>query len=81
MGISRTVYDIIGGFGSMRHGQDMDYSARIYQAGFQVGLISDAFVYHKRRTSFGDFLNRFITGASLGSTWLDFIPICSSRFT
>ena len=58
MGISRTVYDIIGGFGSMRHGQDMDYSARIYQAGFQVGLISDAFVYHKRRTSLWRFFKQ-----------------------
>ena len=58
MGISRAVYDTIGGFGSLRHGQDMDYSARIYGAGFQVGLISDAFVYHKRRTSFWRFFKQ-----------------------
>lgn len=58
MGMSRTVYDTIGGFGSLRHGQDMDYSARIYAAGFKVGLISEAYVYHKRRTSLWRFFKQ-----------------------
>ena len=58
MGMARTVYDTIGGFGSLRHGQDMDYSARIYAAGFKVGLISEAFVYHKRRTSLWRFFKQ-----------------------
>lgn len=35
----------IGGMGGLRHGQDMDYSMRIYNAGFKVGLIADAYVY------------------------------------
>ena len=30
MGISRKVYDMIGGMGGLRHGQDMDYSMRIF---------------------------------------------------
>lgn len=51
MGFHRKVFAKIGGFSALRHGQDMDFSARIYEAGFKVGLISDAFVYHKRRTS------------------------------
>ena len=51
MGYHRRVYEKIGGFNDLRHGQDMDYSARIFEAGFKVGLISEAFVYHKRRTS------------------------------
>jgi len=55
MGISRKVYETIGGMGGLRHGQDMDFSARIYNAGFKVGLIADAFVYHKRRTSLVKF--------------------------
>ena len=55
MGISRKVYESIGGMGGLRHGQDMDYSARIYKAGFKVGLIADAFVYHKRRTNLVKF--------------------------
>ena len=51
MGYDRKVYEKIGGFNDLRHGQDMDYSARIFEAGFNVGLIPDAYVYHKRRTS------------------------------
>ncbi len=58
MGISKAVYDKIGGMNMLRHGQDMDYSARIYEAGFRVGLIPDAFVYHKRRTSLKKFFKQ-----------------------
>lgn len=62
MGISREVYDKIGGMGSLRHGQDMEFSARIYKNGYKVGLIENAFVYHKRRTSIKKFSNKSLTG-------------------
>lgn len=72
MGISRAVYDKIGGMNMLRHGQDMDYSARIYSAGFKVGLITDAFVYHKRRTSLKKFFKQIfnwgVARVNLGST-------------
>ncbi len=58
MGISKEVYNTIGGMGGLRHGQDMDYSARIYNAGFKVGLIADAIVFHKRRTSIKKFFKQ-----------------------
>lgn len=58
MGISRKVYETIGGMGGLRHGQDMDYSMRIYNAGFKVGLIPDAYVFHKRRTSIPKFFRQ-----------------------
>lgn len=58
MGIHRKVYETIGGFGDLRHGQDMDYSARIYAAGLKVGFIERAFVYHKRRTSLWKFFKQ-----------------------
>ena len=58
MGISRKVYQTIGEMGGLRHGQDMDYSARIYKAGFKVGLIEKAYVYHKRRTSLWKFFKQ-----------------------
>jgi glycosyltransferase involved in cell wall biosynthesis len=58
MGISRKIYEKIGGMGDLRHGQDMDFSARIYEAGFKVGLIADAIVYHKRRTSYSKFFKQ-----------------------
>lgn len=58
MGISREVYEKIGGMNDLRHGQDMDLSARIYEAGFKVGFIPEAFVYHKRRSSLRKFFNQ-----------------------
>ena len=58
MGISRKVNETIGDMGGLRHGQDMDYSARIYKAGFKVGLIETAYVYHKRRTSLWKFFKQ-----------------------
>lgn len=58
MGIRREIFEDIGGFGSLRHGQDMDFSARIYDAGYKVGLIDSAVVYHKRRTSFRRFFKQ-----------------------
>ncbi|MEE9372627.1 MAG: glycosyltransferase [Saprospiraceae bacterium] len=58
MGFHRDVFEKIGGFNALRHGQDMDYSARIYKAGYSVQLIPDAYVYHKRRTSIWKFFKQ-----------------------
>ncbi|MBX2816447.1 MAG: glycosyltransferase [Saprospiraceae bacterium] len=58
MGIKKEVYQKIGGMGNLRHGQDMDYSMRVYQAGFDVALIPDAFVYHKRRSNLRKFFKQ-----------------------
>lgn len=55
MGLHRKIFKDIGGMNKLRHGQDMDFSQRIYDAGYKVGLIADAFVYHKRRTSLSKF--------------------------
>lgn len=55
MGIKKEVFENIGGMNKLRHGQDMDFSARIYKAGYKVGLIPDAVVFHKRRTSLKRF--------------------------
>jgi glycosyltransferase involved in cell wall biosynthesis len=55
MGISRAVWEKVGGFLITRLGEDIEYSIRIHQAGFKIGLIPDAIVYHKRRTSFKQF--------------------------
>ena len=58
MGIKKEVYEKIGGMNQLRHGQDMDFSARIFEAGFKVGLIPDAVVFHKRRTSLKRFFKQ-----------------------
>ena len=55
MGVSREVYKKIGGFLLTRLGEDIEYSIRIHENGFKIGLIPDAKVYHKRRTSFTQF--------------------------
>lgn len=51
MGITKEVFNITGGFSSLRFGEDIDLSYRIIKSGFQTTLIEGAFVYHKRRTS------------------------------
>jgi glycosyltransferase involved in cell wall biosynthesis len=58
MGISRKVFDKTGGFKFDRYAEDIEFSIRIKKAGFKSGLISDAFVYHKRRTSLDQFYHQ-----------------------
>ncbi len=55
MGISRRVWEQVGGFVITRLGEDIEYSIRIHARGFKIGLIPEAKVYHKRRTSFMQF--------------------------
>lgn len=54
MGYSREVYERVGGFREM-FSEDIDMSTRIRQAGFSIGLIHPAHVYHKRRVDFKKF--------------------------
>lgn len=55
MGISREVYEEVGGFSDIHPGEDPDLSFRIMDAGFKTGLVNEAFVYHKRRIDFSKF--------------------------
>ena len=55
MGVSRKVWQEVGGFKLTRLGEDIEYSIRIQKAGFKIGLIPDAIVFHKRRTSLMQF--------------------------
>lgn len=54
MGYSRAVYECVGGFREM-FSEDIDMSTRIRMAGFSIGLITAAEVYHKRRVDFAKF--------------------------
>ncbi|MFG6381711.1 MAG: glycosyltransferase [Muribaculum sp.] len=64
MGFSRKVYDKVGGFREM-FSEDIDMSTRIKNAGFTIGLIREAFVYHKRRVDFRKFLRQvYVFGMS-----------------
>lgn len=56
-GFSRKVWEKVGGFREM-FSEDIDMSTRIRKAGFSIGLIRDAFVYHKRRVDFKKFFRQ-----------------------
>lgn len=58
MGISRTVFEKIGGFNFTHSAEDIEYSIRMTNAGFRVGLIAEAFVFHKRRTDLKQFFRQ-----------------------
>ena len=55
MGIRREVYLELGGFSSMRFGEDIDFSYRIVEAGYKTRLFSTAWVWHKRRADYRKF--------------------------
>ena len=55
LGMSREVFEAVGGFSAMRYGEDIDLSIRIYKAGYSVRLLRNVFVYHKRRTDLEKF--------------------------
>jgi len=58
MGLRRTIYEKIGGFGGLRHGQDIEFSQRIIDSGARVEFIPGAKVFHKRRTSLKKFFKQ-----------------------
>ncbi|MDE5782752.1 MAG: glycosyltransferase [Prevotella sp.] len=61
LGIRREAYLALGGFSQTRfskmslYGEDIDFSIRIYKAGYTCRLFPDAWVWHKRRTDFHKF--------------------------
>ncbi|QIP14106.1 glycosyltransferase [Spirosoma aureum] len=58
MGLSRKVWETIGGYKLSRMGEDIEFAIRIIERGFKTGLIPEAFIYHKRRTNFGQFFRQ-----------------------
>lgn len=58
MGVSRELWQQLGGFRAMRFGEDIDFSIRIFKAGARCRLFPDAWVWHKRRTDFGKFFRQ-----------------------
>ena len=55
MGLSKKAFQTTKGFSERRIGEDIDLSFRLWKNGFETQFIADAFVYHKRRTSFRQF--------------------------
>jgi GT2 family glycosyltransferase len=71
MGFSKEVYKAVGGFNDML-GEDIDLSLRIRKAGFEVRLIREVFVYHKRRIDFGRFFKQ-VNNFGQARIWLQLI--------
>ncbi len=58
LGIRRSLFRQLGGFSSMRFGEDIDLSLRIYKSGASCRLFPEAWVWHKRRTDFKKFFKQ-----------------------
>ena len=58
MGLSQKAFNITQGFSEMKTGEDIDLTFRLWKNGLKTQLISEAFVYHKRRTSVKQFFKQ-----------------------
>lgn len=58
LGVRKDVFESLNGFSAMRFGEDIDFSIRIYKNGYSCGLISEAWVWHKRRATFKQFFKQ-----------------------
>lgn len=58
MGIRKDVFEALGGYSSMRFGEDIDLSIRIFKGGYSCRLFPGAWVCHKRRTDFRKFFRQ-----------------------
>jgi GT2 family glycosyltransferase len=91
MGVSRKVFEAIGGFVDPNKGEDIEWSIRIKKAGFKLELVQEAFVYHQRKNTLLSFakqafsfgrnrvnVSRFHSGAIKLVHWLPtlFILFC-----
>lgn len=58
MGVRAELWKRLGGFSSMRFGEDIDFSIRIYKYGARCRLFPCAWVWHKRRTDWRKFFKQ-----------------------
>jgi len=83
MGLSKKAFAMTGGFSNQRVGEDIDLNFKLVEQGCMTRLIPEAFVYHKRRTTFTEFfkqtrnfgaarpiLNRMHKGSGKVTYWL-----------
>lgn len=60
MGISAKVWQETQGYKLSRRSEDIEFSIRMINSGYKVGLIPSAYVYHKRRTSIPQFYKQIV---------------------
>jgi cellulose synthase/poly-beta-1,6-N-acetylglucosamine synthase-like glycosyltransferase len=58
MGIRREAFFKVGGYSGMQVAEDIDLSMRLQKEGFQTALISEAFVYHRRKATLYKFFKQ-----------------------
>lgn len=58
MGLSRRAFEMTGGFRFSHAAEDIELSIRMRNLGLKVGLIPEAFVYHKRRSTLAQFFRQ-----------------------
>lgn len=58
LGISKKAFEITEGFNDMKIGEDIDLTFRLWEHNFDTQFIENAFVFHKRRTTFQQFFKQ-----------------------
>lgn len=64
LGVKKSVFDKVGGFSDMRYGEDIDFSMNVLEKGYNIGLINETFVYHKRRSTFKSFFKQVFSSGT-----------------
>ncbi len=58
LGMSKEAFVKTKGFSEMKAGEDIDLTFRLWENNFETQLISNAFVYHKRRSTIPQFFKQ-----------------------
>ena len=64
MGMKKKNFLQVGGFSSMRFGEDLDLTYRLLSSGAKSSIIKTAYVYHKRRNNLIGFFNQIFSSGS-----------------
>jgi glycosyltransferase involved in cell wall biosynthesis len=58
MGLSRKAFEVTKGFVDPNRGEDIELSIRLKKEGFNLELVEEAFVYHKRKNTWQSFFRQ-----------------------
>ena len=64
MGMKKKNFLQVGGFSSMRFGEDLDLTYRLLSSGAKSSIIKTAYVYHKRRNNLIGFFNQIFSSGN-----------------
>ncbi len=72
MGLSKSAFQASNGFANIHPGEDPDLSIRLWKMGFSTKLVTEAYVYHKRRIDWHKFyvqVNKFGKARPILNFW------------